>query len=164
MKNSITFIVVFFCSSIAIAQDMQLIENDWYIEKVEIAGEEIMPPDSNCSKFGRVYFENENFSTEDSCCQTGCSSEIVYQANNIFELSVKIPCLLDKVCSSEEWNFFTNHNGVYFTSDNISFFNPYNYEITENGDDLALAITNGIGTKPIIITYYSVPQIMKKLR
>jgi hypothetical protein len=147
MKKTIILLLTLFYLNVAQAQDAQLLDNDWYIEKVEIAGVEIVPPAVNCSKYGRVYFENENFSTENACCETGCSSNIAYGANDEFELSGKIPCLIDTGCSNEEWNFFTQHNGVYFAADNISFYNPYSYEITDNGDDLALVVTNGIGNK-----------------
>ncbi len=164
MKNSITLIVSIFWLSIAIAQDAQLFENDWYIEKVEKAGEEIVPPDSNCSKYGRVYFENEDFSTEDACCETGCTSNIIYQGNNMFELSGKIPCLLDTGCSDEQWNFFAQHNGIYFGEPTIGFYNPYEYQITNDGDSLALVVTNGIGDKAYYNNVLLSTQIFQDLK
>lgn len=125
VKYSLKFLFILFNIGLLQAQQEVLQENDWYIEKVEISDEEVFPPDFNCSKLGRVYFENENFSTEDPCCETGCSSSIVYQGNNIFDLSGEISCLLDKGCTQDQWDFFTSHNGIYFDSATPTFYNPY---------------------------------------
>ncbi|EDM43328.1 hypothetical protein SCB49_01197 [unidentified eubacterium SCB49] len=147
MKRVITLIVAFFCLSLVCAQEIQLQENDWYIDKLLINDTEVYPPDVNCSYYGMVYFEDMDFSIANLCCDTGSFSSLNYLPNNVFELFGDIGFLSDSGCSDEEWNFFTQHNGIYFAPDNISFFNPYTYEVINNGDDLALVVTNGIGDK-----------------
>lgn len=154
MKKLITlFFVVFYISSIQ-AQDAQLLENDWYLEKLLIEGEEVFQPDSNCSEQGRVYFFVDVISVDNLCCEFSCTTPIYYTETTGFEFgdgeNDGVACLLNASCNPDEpeLEYAFLHQNVYFVpADPDILFNPYTYEITENGDDLALVVTNGEGDK-----------------
>lgn len=159
--NKIFFLITcFLLINEANAQDPQLFDNNWYIEKVVIGAIEYLPPNSDCSNLGEVFFLAENFLAGNPCCESECATAIDYGTLDNFNLSGKVGCLLDTGCAPEVWDFTEMHFRVFFNENQTDFFNPYTYEIINDNNNLQLIVTNGIGSSAtynnILLSNFSV--------
>lgn len=146
MKRLLIYIILISIGSNAIGQDPELIDNEWYLEKVIIDGETIFPPYFPFEpKVGRIYFEIDGMAKE-FCDIRGC--EASYDPNeNIFMLGECV--LLPGSCDRPEYIIFAGiYDSIFYEENNP--INPFAY-VLELGSDgiLVLTITNAQGNQAI---------------
>jgi type IX secretion system substrate protein len=146
MKRLLILIILIAMGSNAFAQDPELFDNDWYLEKVIIDGEEIIPPYLVVEpKVGRIYFQVDEV-TYEFCDFRVC--DVIYDSSeNIFELGEWIAA--GHGCDQPENFLFEPIYGSIFY-DGTTPKNPFLYDFTINSEGvLVLTITNGEGNQAI---------------
>jgi len=124
----------------SLAQDPELFDNPWYLEKVVIDGEDIIPPYLVIEpRIGRISFDVDAVSLE-FCDILVC--DVTYDSiEDIFTLGswVALPGSCDQ---PENFNFAPIYNSIFY--DGVIPKNPFSYDIvSEGGGVLMLTITNG---------------------
>jgi hypothetical protein len=140
MKKGFFFLFVCLLSFNAKAQDPQLFENDWYLQKLVLDGEDIFPPTNAELEFVQLNIYQDQLATAVCSFLLGFISDI---DNNSFLVSEFIAGALN--CNIME-------NNVFDQTYNIGFFDwqyppqTFQYLIqTGANNDLVLTLTNDDG-------------------
>lgn len=137
------------------AQQQELIDNFWYLEKLVIDGEEFFPPDNEEVSPEQIGVE---FSESDIQVGSGCNwmaGEVIYfDESNTFESGSEGWAVSLFECGLEENNIFENHYFYEFWSINFTeILDPFHYEIQSEGDNLSLVVTNSLGSEAYYNNY-----------
>ena len=142
MKSVYLFLAML-VSFASLAQDPQLFENDWYLQKVTINNVDYLPTLS-----GELYFAADGFTVGHPYCKDSYYTPISYEGANVFNLEDN-PLNLIGICANPLYIDFMNlHYSVFF---NTSFAkNPFSYIIESgSGASKTLRITNNEGAEAI---------------
>ncbi|MCF6308719.1 MAG: hypothetical protein L3J09_12315 [Flavobacteriaceae bacterium] len=114
------------------AQDPQLFENDWYLQKVIVDGEDFFPPSQ--SFVTELYFYSDSFNYIYAYCNFGWSTDVInYNINNIeFILDAEFIGLGDGCSDPDYLDFMSLHDNTYYM-DYIVPLNPFAYSIFDDG-------------------------------
>lgn len=139
------YILLLNISTITFAQDPQLFENDWYLQKIIIDGQDIFPP--NNSEIENVVLEileNPYYISTWACSVIG--TDIILISNEYFEINDF--AIISNGCILPETVLFEN----YYFNDFYDWQNPntFNYviEIGTNNEK-QLILTNDLGNQAI---------------
>ena len=149
MKNLIliTFLVV---GLFAKAQQSELIENTWYLEKLVIDDEEFFPP--NNEEVSEVVAEfvlaNENNGGFRTYVCNGLEGDIIYNnEDDSFIAPFGWSPPFDE-CIEQENQLFENRYVYEFLEFNFSeITGPFHYEIVSGDNAMQLIVTNSMGSK-----------------
>lgn len=136
MKPIYTLILCLFSFGIT-AQQTELIENEWFLEKLNINEEETLTP----SGFTAILNVSNNFAeiNHPDCELASSGAGLSAINNNSFTLSEDFVLLAGWNCPSSELETFVI---MHFIVYNDSLEEPIDYEITTNNDVSSLIITN----------------------
>ncbi len=145
----ILFLSLFFIN-ISNAQDPQLFENDWYLQKIIIDNNDYYPPNIIGEQInGRIYFFDEFDVININFCGS-IEGLINYEVDDDLFTLDDYPSITIGDCSSSENNSFSlMYFTVYFSNGSDIAFNPFNYIIENDTDNLRLTIENNNGDKAI---------------
>ncbi len=139
MKLLPTIIIILFALH-SNGQDSQLFENDWYLEKLIINGQDNFPPSNSEVEFVSAIFDKPN-----SLITSVCNSlDTELEFSNPDEFKILTYSLTLIICNLQVNSDF---EGIYFNF----FFNqatqepytePFPYDIIVNGSGMTLTITN----------------------
>jgi len=139
-KKIIAILIITFTSFNNYAQDPQLLDNTWYLQKVNYEGEDFFPPSSGF--ITELYFYLDTFNYIYTFCNFGWSSDINYDSNNSeFILGNEFIGLGDGCNDPDLIDFMNLHNSIYYINNSIPL-NPFTYIITPSSNYLQLTITN----------------------
>ncbi|PHR13865.1 MAG: hypothetical protein COA40_04965 [Aequorivita sp.] len=143
--KTLLYIIIFNIGAISFAQDPQLFENDWYLQKIILDGQDIFPP--NNSEIENVVLEileNPYYISTWACSVIG--TDIILISNEYFE--VNDFAIISNGCTLPETVLFEN----YYFNDFYDWQNPntFNYviEIGTNNEK-QLILTNDLGNQAI---------------
>ncbi len=130
-------------SFISLAQDPQLFENNWYVQKVTINNVDYLPTLS-----GELYFASDGFTVGHPFCADYYDTPISYEGSDIFNLE-EDPLNLIGFCADPFYTDFMNlHYSIFFNTSLAK--NPFSYLIESgSGDTKTLRITNNEGDEAI---------------
>ncbi|MAZ72039.1 MAG: hypothetical protein CMC70_02730 [Flavobacteriaceae bacterium] len=139
MKKKLFLVVIALCSKALVAQDPQLFETTWYLQKLTIDTNDIFPPNTEF-----IEYDETNFFLEPPTISTGyCDAfgiEVLYstmddefEALSVVELGGTCIDIDNINFTSEYYSFFEDGTGIK---------NPFAYEITDSGGALSLLISN----------------------
>ena len=149
MKNILLILTVLLTSFNSLAQDPQLFENDWYLQKVVIDDEDFFPPNNSDEPItGTITFMEQYGMVGITFCDSA-SPEIEYNPNGF--LLEEDPIFLVGLCFLfENMTFSSNYFSVFYTNSHIAI-NPFNYIFTTENDHIVLTVINADGNKAIFI-------------
>jgi hypothetical protein len=136
------------------AQDPQLFENTWYLEKVSVDNLEYLLADYYTAEITVTEFNEENSTLYSSLCEFVCFwFNIVFDSEeNIMDLSDYDECVLTGECtgtSSELYLFKEIYFSVFYYWDTVNqngvYNNPFNYVIEPIDNYMQLTVSNGEG-------------------
>jgi len=128
-KNIKILFLILFTSLSVYAQDPQLLENDWHLQKVVVDGEEYLPPLPNAEiQSILTIYGADGFLT--SMCND-LSGPVTY-TNQDFIFTEALTITLGSCNLNVNYEFEQLYFGVYF--DNESF--PFEYAITNGGNNI----------------------------
>jgi hypothetical protein len=108
-----------------IAQDPQLFENDWYLQKVIIDDNDVFPPFE--SVVGELYFTTDLIEVVHPNCEEALGGSIEYLPNNFFELNNAEVALIGTCGNQAVLEFLDQHYSIYRTEGNDGTAkNPFN--------------------------------------
>lgn len=140
MKNLIILAILSFSMTVY-AQDSQLFENTWYLQKLTIDGQDIIPPrESNTVEESTFSMTPAQFDTG-YCDFLGCSISF-NNPDTSFDI-INLVALGGNCTSGNDLIFADIYYNYFF--DNGIFSNPFAYEITNTGGILYLEFTNANG-------------------
>jgi len=149
--HAIRFIIsvfLFFSYSVLYSQD-ELIENEWFFQKMVISGEDIYPPETdefNTINLTFVEFDidgDPGYFLYSGVC-TSLEGMIIYMTDSVFSF-FDISCCADgSLCTEPENVDFEN---LYLNFYIYFFENIFTYEITNTSEGLKLVITNIVGNE-----------------
>lgn len=147
MKCLYTLVVAIFVCFSNYAQEPQLFDNDWYLQKVVIAGEDYFPPNViGETRIGKIYFY-EVKADINFCSFT--ETLIEYDSNSSFFTLEDYPGIITGDClNSENLAFDVLHFSVFFSQQHIGK-NPFSYTLVNDGENLMLIIENSLGDQAI---------------
>jgi len=151
MKIFIILFVIIIVNFSMFAQDPQLFENDWYLQKVVINGEDFFPPYLNDEpERGRVYFVDDTIDRlTTSFCDELTFQIIEFEPNNVFNLQDG-PIILIGFCILNVNTTYANLYGSVFNDQPTSTAkNPFNYSLVTDNNMLMLTIVNADGDTAI---------------
>jgi len=149
MKTCSLIVLLIILNSLQLkAQSQDLVNNTWYLEKVVISGDDIFVPNLGSQPIAYAEFNSDVLFTE--YCNS-LFANLQYSDNMNFSLSGQ--GLTFEGCFVEEYDTF---DAIYFNDFfgfMEGFFQPFNYEITDESPTLKkLTITN---TNEDQAVYYS---------
>ncbi len=116
------------------AQDPQLFDNTWYLEKLVIDSDEIFPP----SNFEAIFEIDLNFiNISHPSCEDFLNGSVLSIDNATFSLNDDLINLIGS-CTDQ---IIFHHYSIYGGIDSPPK-NPFNYDITTENDISSLVITN----------------------
>lgn len=151
MKNFIILLIAITTAFTNYAQDPQLFENDWYLQKVVIDGDVFYPPYPNDEpERGRVYFVDDTIDELLTSFCGGLTFQIIdFEPNNIFILQDD-PMILIGFCILNINTTYSNlYNSVFYDQPTTTAKTPFNYSLEEDNNMLMLIIANADGDTAI---------------
>lgn len=145
MNYSYLLFFSFFSFHIATAQNTQLFENEWYLQKVVIDDEEILPPFP--STVGRVFFSDTTFEVLHTFCEEGFGVGITYDGDTGFDIENGGNVLLGTCTQPEVIEFGQAHFLIYHNQGTAK--NPFEYTFETEEDLLILTVTNNEGDQVV---------------
>ncbi len=145
MKKIKILLLIVFASLSSYAQDPQLFENTWYLQKVVIDGNDIFPPNVVTEQItGTIqFFELIDIVSINYCDFT--DSLIEYDlVSNIFTLQDNPSILIGDCLDSTNITFGINYFSVFFNSQHFAK-NPFSYSFTTENGILTLTVVNSLG-------------------
>lgn len=143
MKNIIILLCIFISFS-ALAQDPQLFENTWYLQKLTIDTLEILPPDNNPENTEHTFDESGSGFLTGYCDFLGC--DITFDnSNDSFNIN-SIVAFGPGCVHPDDVAFHAIYTDYLHEYQN---FNPYFFEITNDNDIIFLEFTNANGNKAL---------------
>ncbi|MBA3985584.1 MAG: T9SS type A sorting domain-containing protein [Flavobacteriales bacterium] len=140
MKNSVLLFALAFLTN-SFAQDPQLFDNTWYLQKVVIGANDYFPPSNTEVEFvGLTFYNNSSNEFDTNVCNV-FFGEIVYGSNQNFTILDSAITLLK--CDIQDNSIFEGiYFGFFLDSYNNHLEDPFPYVITTNGNEKTLIITN----------------------
>jgi hypothetical protein len=135
-------------SSNLYAQDPELFIHTWYLQKIVLDdGTEHVPVfNDDVPYIGLTFYDEISYYFETTVCNT-FYGELNYQSNNIFLIIFSDQSLLD--CLPAESYYFEGIQFGFFSDGGDHIVDPFLYDITQNGNDKTLTITNVRGDDAI---------------
>ncbi|MGV6829819.1 MAG: T9SS type A sorting domain-containing protein [Flavobacteriales bacterium] len=145
MKTIKILFLVLFASLSSYAQDPQLFENDWYLQKVIIDDVEYLPPFSNF--ITRMNLSTGGISILTEYCEESFGGGILeYLPDNFFTLENGGSIILIGVCGNPEIiDFMNNHYSIYYDLGSEIAKNPFSYSFSTENGILTLTVVNSLG-------------------
>lgn len=143
MKNIKILFLVVFAYFTSYAQDPQLFENDWYLQKVIIDEVEHLPPFPNV--IGRISFDSVFLDVSNSFCEEGFETPIDYISNSNFNIDDGGNVLLGTCTNPDIIQYGIYHFSIYHNLNNSIAKNPFSYSFLDNNGILELTIVNTDG-------------------
>ncbi|WP_271855350.1 T9SS type A sorting domain-containing protein [Patiriisocius marinus] len=144
MKNLILLAWVFISTQV-LAQDPQLFEDTWYIQKLTISDMSYFPPNISNPVTEHVFNKADLTFATGYCDPLGC--ELTYDdTNSSFNIDSVVELGLGCI-NQEDYDF----HDIYFDylEEHLDGANPYSYEITTNNGIRFLELTNANGNKAL---------------
>jgi hypothetical protein len=132
-----------FCGT-SIAQDPQLFEDTWYLQKLTISGDEFLAPSIMPEITEHIFDEMDSIFSTGYCDALICELSFDITNDSFDILSVTE---LGIGCNNQE--DVTFHVLYYDYLEEHLQFNPYSYEITNSNDIRYLELTNANGNKAL---------------
>ena len=143
MKKIYTLLLTVLCSSFSYAQDPELFEHTWYLDKIVLEnGDEHIPvPNNDVPHIALMFNGQEPYNFETIVCNDFVA-ELDYDSNISFAITHSEMTLL--ICEPiENYSFEGMHFGFFLTETNDHIEAPFYYEITtDENDNKMLIITN----------------------
>src|SRR5690554_4695197 len=145
------------------AQDPELFEHTWYLEKVNIQGDEYNLANYYTAEPSITEFDEQNASMYSSLCEFVCfwTSTSFDSGENVMNLSEYDECALTGECtaSSSELYFYKDiYFSIFYFWDSTTqegvFNNPFTYSIEPIDDYYQLTIENGEGDWAVYNSVY----------
>ncbi|CAM3261561.1 T9SS type A sorting domain-containing protein [Aequorivita lipolytica] len=140
--KTLLYFLAFSLSALSFAQDPQLFDNTWYLQKINIDGVNYQAPQNSEIDFIQLNIYQDVFDTIVCLGLSGYQLTISNTDINVFEFII----LPDDPCVLPENNDFENlyYNGFFeWQSTNKTFA----YIIEGQGSDLSLVLTSDLGNK-----------------
>lgn len=152
MRKILVFTVIVFTGLLLRAQQEDLVNNTWYLQKVIINDVEFIQPfNAESTDIITAYFADNKIYTHAMCnwiesdTFTGISNTEI--STDGFAMSL-VECSM-----SENTNFENAYFGVFFNVSNIDeTFSPFNYTIEDENTHKKLIVTNIEGSQAIYIS------------
>lgn len=146
MKKLIIIILSLFVYISTYAQDPQLFESTWYLQKVTIDGNDSFPPSNEELSSVPLYFNEANMLLETSVCNVG-NGEIEFDNTNVDFSFINGLAVTLLPCDIEDNNVFET---IYFDFYLNEITEPFSYSIVDEGNgSKILTITNSSGDEAI---------------
>ena len=147
MKKKYTIFLIVLCSTYSYAQDPELFENTWYLQKVAIEEEEYPIVDYTSHIATTEFFENDNYIYVYLCDFLNFSAIYSFGSNDEFGLSQLEESPFPTECdgSDEDLLLFRDYyfSIFYFwDEDEIVIKNPFTYTLEADGENYTLTIEN----------------------
>ncbi|MAP54302.1 T9SS type A sorting domain-containing protein [Altibacter sp.] len=145
--KALSFLFFIALSFTGIAQDPQLFDNDWYLQKLIIEETDYFPPYPSFE--GRAYFNSEFIEVVHPSCEEGFQNIIQYTNNDVFEIGDG-GVVLPGVCGDPIlWEFMEDHYEIYYLDNNFAK-NPFTYSFSSGGNgEVVLTIENADGDQAV---------------
>ena len=131
------------------AQQQELIDNTWYLEKVVIEGEEYFTPNNEeVNKVLATFYNYDRDLFMTNVCG-GIDANLIHESQNTFTLNSLSATLIH--CGDTDNRYFEQLYFSIYTNNDVPK-NPFQYEINNLENKLQLIVTNNVGNKVI---YYS---------
>ncbi len=145
--------MVLLCTTSGVfAQDPQLFDTTWYVTSIDLDGTNYTtPPINDPIKVGGIvrFLQNPDFFSTYFCDDLLCIA--VYDPNeNKFDIEDN-PMVLNGLCNSAELSLFGSQYNSLFYDDIGMNKSPFTYNLSANGSEILLSITNSEGNT----AYYS---------
>ncbi|PKP27048.1 MAG: hypothetical protein CVU03_00425 [Bacteroidetes bacterium HGW-Bacteroidetes-2] len=130
------------------AQDPQLFKNTWYLQKIvlENGSEHIPVPNEDVPYISLMFYDEIPYFFETAVCNY-FAGEVIYQSNNNFLITHSESSLL--LCEPQANFYFEGIQFVFFSEGGDHLEDPFPYNITTNGSEKTLVITNIRGDEAI---------------
>lgn len=130
------------------AQDPELFKHTWYLQKIVLDdGTEHVPVfNDDVPYIGLTFYDEMSYYFQTTVCNT-FFGEVNYQSNNIFLIIFSDQSLLD--CLPAESYYFEGIQFGFFSDGGDHIVDPFLYDITTNGNEKTLTITNVRGDDAI---------------
>jgi hypothetical protein len=130
------------------AQDPELFNHTWYLQKIVLEdGTEHIPIPNDDVPFITIIFNDEiPYYFETTVCNNFVG-ELIYEANNNFLITHSEMTLLE--CKPVENYYFAGIQFGFFSEGGGHIEDPFSYDITTNGNEKTLTITNVRGDEAI---------------
>jgi hypothetical protein len=150
MKKKLYVLTLLF-SGYLFAQQEELVNTTWYLEKLILEGEDHFLPQNEEVSQSQLYVDSSNsyFSTDVGSCAGGMSDGLSFPEANYFTIDIFYISLSS--CEIEENNYFA---GMYFNfiwNNNLEF--PFHYVVIEEADNLKKLVITGNDTNQAV--YYN---------
>lgn len=131
------------------AQQPELIENTWYLEKLVIDDDEFFPPNNEEVSPNDL---TANFTNLLITATSGCNwlqGEVIYsEEDNLFEIGTESWSVTLAECNlSENENFENQYFYEFWTTNYTETPDPFHYEIVSGDNAMQLIVTNSLGSK-----------------
>jgi len=130
------------------AQDPQLFDNTWYLQKVIIGVNDYFPPSNTEVEFvGLTFYDNSSNEFDTNVCNV-FFGELNYDSTQNFMIQDSAMTLLE--CDMQDNSIFEGiYFGFFLDGNNNHLDAPFPYVITINGNEKTLIITNVRGDEAI---------------
>jgi hypothetical protein len=147
MKSIKIILLAIIISQLGYAQDPQLFENTWYIQKVILDGNEHERPYETFD--GHLILSLDELNLWHEPCDEGFGSPIQYDiSNNTFNINDGGVGIIGVCVDPDIINFMNNHYSVYLIDNNFAR-NPFTYVLETVNDHTSLTIINADGDQAI---------------
>src|SRR5690606_30879250 len=146
MKKKLYVLTLLF-SGYLFAQQEELVNTTWYLEKLILEGEDHFLPQNEEVSQSQLYVDSSNsyFSTDVGSCAGGMSEGLDFPEENYFTIDNFYVLLTS--CEIPENNYFANQY-AHFIWDNLE--HPFHYVITEEDDNLKKLVITGNDTNQAV--------------
>lgn len=129
------------------AQDPELFEHTWYLQKVVIGTDDYFPPSNAEVEFvGLTFYDNSSNEFDTNVCN-GFFGELDYVSTQSFIIQDSAMTLLE--CDMQDNSIFEGIYFGFFLDSNNHLNDPFPFVITTNGSENTLIITNVRGDEAI---------------
>jgi hypothetical protein len=143
MKKILIILSILF-SFISFAQDSQLIENTWYLDKITLNGIDYSHNITDEIPYVELEFNLNLMRLETTCCNFGTGFVSFDDVNSNFSFDEDFYVWITECFDGINYLFESKYFDFYIINDN-----PYSYTITTNSDTLLLTITSANGDQAI---------------
>lgn len=141
------FIIAIVSTLKCFAQDPQLFDNTWYLQKVIIDDVDYLPPFSSFR--GELNFSNDNLDITHPYCEESFGTIISYENLDVFNLEDNPVILLGSCVDPTYVDFMDRHYSIYFLDGQFAK-NPFSYFFGVDGNGIkVLTVTNDEGNQGI---------------
>ncbi|MAN59408.1 MAG: hypothetical protein CMC08_06190 [Flavobacteriaceae bacterium] len=143
MKQVLLYVLL--GASVALkAQDPQLLENDWYLNKVTINDLNYTAPND---LFGSIVFNQNFLEVIHAGCEEGFGTFVQYLQNNTFTTDDGGAVLIGTCGDPDIIEFMDRHYSIYYDLDTEVSKGAFSYTFEQNSGVLYLTIENSEGNQ-----------------